>query len=227
MCKSLGALIAAALVVLVSLNVSHPATAAVITFDTLSSFVPVPDGYASLNWSGWFALNVPDYPYTSGYQNGLISSPNIIYQEDSCCDSINGPGKFSSTTPFTLNSFYVTAAWKNDLQVTVTGLLNGVVEDTATLSISTAAATLEVFNWSNINAVGLSASGGTYAGYTCGAAQCGNQGPNLDDEVALDNLTITAATPLPPTWTVMLLGFVGLGVFAYRGTKTRSGFAAA
>ena len=30
------------------------------------------------------------------------------------------------------------------------------------------------------------------------------------------------ATPLPATWTMMLIGFVGLGFFAYRGTKNRS-----
>jgi hypothetical protein len=29
----------------------------------------------------------------------------------------------------------------------------------------------------------------------------------------------TAATPLPSTWTMLIAGFVGLGFFAYRGTK--------
>jgi hypothetical protein len=34
-------------------------------------------------------------------------------------------------------------------------------------------------------------------------------------------------TPLPSTWTMLIAGFVGLGFFAYRGTKKRTAFAAA
>ena len=34
----------------------------------------------------------------------------------------------------------------------------------------------------------------------------------------LDDVSLTA-TPLPPTWTMLIAGFVGLGFFAYRGTK--------
>jgi len=35
-------------------------------------------------------------------------------------------------------------------------------------------------------------------------------------------LVFTTPTPLPPTWTMLLGGFAGLGFFAYRGTKNRS-----
>jgi len=35
------------------------------------------------------------------------------------------------------------------------------------------------------------------------------------------------ATPLPSTWLMLLSGFVGLGFFAYRGTKKRTAIAAA
>ena len=35
------------------------------------------------------------------------------------------------------------------------------------------------------------------------------------------------ATPLPSTWLMLLSGFVGLGFFAYRGTKKRTALAAA
>jgi hypothetical protein len=35
------------------------------------------------------------------------------------------------------------------------------------------------------------------------------------------------ATPLPSTWTMLIAGFVGLGFFAYRGTKNRSASLAA
>jgi hypothetical protein len=34
-----------------------------------------------------------------------------------------------------------------------------------------------------------------------------------------DKVSLTATTPLPSTWTMLIAGFVGLGFFAYRGTK--------
>jgi hypothetical protein len=37
----------------------------------------------------------------------------------------------------------------------------------------------------------------------------------------------TSATPLPSTWTMLIAGFVGLGFFAYRGTKKNVSLAAA
>jgi hypothetical protein len=49
--------------------------------------------------------------------------------------------------------------------------------------------------------------------------------PNLTDRTAfIDNVSIS---PLPSTWTMLIAGFVGLGYFAYRGTKTRAGAIAA
>jgi hypothetical protein len=39
--------------------------------------------------------------------------------------------------------------------------------------------------------------------------------------------TFVSATPLPATWTMLIAGFVGLGFFAYRGTKNRSATIAA
>ena len=46
----------------------------------------------------------------------------------------------------------------------------------------------------------------------------------IPDYVFIDNFTFSgsavAATPLPSTWTMLIAGFIGLGFFAYRGTKT-------
>jgi len=45
----------------------------------------------------------------------------------------------------------------------------------------------------------------------------------------LDNVSVTelTATPLPSTWTMLIAGFLGLGYFAYRGTKKGSAAVAA
>ena len=40
-------------------------------------------------------------------------------------------------------------------------------------------------------------------------------------------ITPTSATPLPSTWLMLLSGFVGLGFFAYRGTKRKTAAIAA
>jgi cbb3-type cytochrome oxidase subunit 3 len=40
-------------------------------------------------------------------------------------------------------------------------------------------------------------------------------------------LDATTTTPLPSTWLMLLSGFVGLGFFAYRGTKKNAAAIAA
>jgi hypothetical protein len=60
----------------------------------------------------------------------------------------------------------------------------------------------------------------------------GGWGANGTQEMIVNSLNIngtnftTSATPLPSTWLMLLSGFVGLGFFAYRGTK-KSSFALA
>ena len=46
---------------------------------------------------------------------------------------------------------------------------------------------------------------------------------NFSDGI-FTNVTLT---PLPSTWTMMIIGFVGLGFFAYRGSKKGSAVIAA
>jgi hypothetical protein len=53
-------------------------------------------------------------------------------------------------------------------------------------------------------------------------------GGNPAATVSYDNLGFTlTTTPLPSTWLMLLSGFVGLGYFAYRGTKKNAALAAA
>jgi hypothetical protein len=43
-----------------------------------------------------------------------------------------------------------------------------------------------------------------------------------DSFTGITNTIALSSTPLPSTWTMLIAGFVGLGFFAYRGTKNRS-----
>jgi hypothetical protein len=117
---------------------------------------------------------------------------------------------FGRQKPFEIVSFYVTAAWRNDLNFRVTGLLDGTVEDRETFTINTSGPTLITLDWNDINHVVFYAYGGVNAGL-------GGKGP----EFALDNLTTRVVTtiPEPSTWALMLLGFAGLGYAGYFRSK--------
>jgi hypothetical protein len=49
----------------------------------------------------------------------------------------------------------------------------------------------------------------------------------VQDTAGFAGVTFTAATPLPSAWTMLIAGFVGLGFFAYHGSKNRSAVIAA
>ncbi len=182
-------------------------SAATLGFDTLGGSSAVPNGYGGLDWSNWYvrpaasSLGGP-----SGYNNADVSAPDIAY-------NANGtPASFSAASgTFTLNSFYLTAAWDNNLNVTLTGSRNGVVLDTASFTVSSSAPTFESFNWLGIDTVKLSTSGGVNA-FSGGSGT----------EVALDNLTINNAVSSVPemsTWAMMLAGFAFVGLM--RGCRAR------
>jgi hypothetical protein len=42
---------------------------------------------------------------------------------------------------------------------------------------------------------------------------------NNDNSDITGTITVAVATPLPSTWVMLISGFVGIGFFAYRGTK--------
>lgn len=50
-------------------------------------------------------------------------------------------------------------------------------------------------------------------------ACCGSGNPTHSYPLISFSLGPVTATPLPPTWTMLIAGFVGLGFFAYRGSK--------
>jgi len=51
--------------------------------------------------------------------------------------------------------------------------------------------------------------------------------PTITNEDPSDFRLLVSTTPLPSTWTMMLIGLAGLGFVAYRGSKSRSAAVAA
>jgi hypothetical protein len=160
-----------------------------INTGTNGDVFPILSPYAGLNWNNFGVIS----PATSnqcfaqcGYFFGIISSPNVAF------NILGNPASFSSSTPFTLNSFYLTADENDGLNVSVTGLLNGVVADTATFTVNSTSPTLATFNWANINEVDFSASGGTPHGWVLPIPGFPNGFPIASGtHFALDNVSIS------------------------------------
>ncbi len=198
---------------------ASPAPARLVSFDLIkgSSASPIPNGWASFDWSSnFYWINGSDN--TGGYANGVVSPPNVAY------NAYGDDVSFRRNTPFDLVSFYLTGAWNNGLEVTVTGFRQGVQVDSTTFTVNTSAPTLETLNW-DVNGVSFHSFGGTSAGYDGHGYQ-----------FVLDNLTTMPLTqpsteflslsgvPEPSTWAMMLLGFAGLGLVGYRRARTAAPF---
>jgi hypothetical protein len=176
------------------------ATASLITFDEFGSTnaipTPIPDGYATLNWSNFYvksAGDLTDPQHNVGYGHGVVSGTDIAYNGNADPATISSP----LTTPFTLISVYLTAAWNDDLNVTIEATGTGgknATEFQQTVTLNTLAPTLVTLNFTNIHTVTFSSSGGT------------PHDPDAPDglQFVMDNLTITNL-PEPTTATLLIL----------------------
>ncbi len=208
------------LAALATFALAGPASARLVTFDLIKGTGgEVPTGWASFDWSANFDwLNSAKYGIPgTGYQYGTVSAPNVAY---------NGYGdnvSFRRNTPFVLVSFDLTGAWRNGLEVTVTGFSKGVQVDSTTFTVNSTGPTLETLNW-DVNSVTFHSFGGT-----------GGSGTQF----VLDNLTTMPITqpstefqslsgvPEASTWALMLVGFAGLGYAGYRKARGPAALAAA
>jgi hypothetical protein len=176
------------------MSLAGSASARLITFDDLANvtvYQNIPNPYEGFDWSSHFR-----------YLNGADYP-------------------FSRRMPFELDSFYLAAAWRDGLEVTMTGKLNGVTVDSTTLTVNQSGPTLETFNNWDVNEVVLQSFGGASVGWFDGY------------QFVLDNLTISpvpeeslrvnsfGAVPESSTRALMLLGFAGVGCAAYSRSKRR------
>ena len=168
-----------------------------LTFDDIGCGIcAVPNGYGGLNWNNFYALNTTSEP-PSGYHPGTTSGQYVAF---------NGSGVPASVTqgsdPFAFNSGQFTAAWNDNLNLDVTGLVGGVPTYFASYILSATAPTLLTFNWANLSEVDFISSGGTqHSGYDQGSGT----------QFALDDLTInSSAVPEPASAALLGTGLVGL-----------------
>jgi len=184
-----------AVVILILTIGSVQADIGVWTFDDLPSSLPgtqIPNGYAGLIWDNMFYLNAVDYYLNpSGYNAGMISSPNVAY---------NGSGEPAAVSDenFSFGGCYLTGAWNDDLNIQVDGYFEGELKYSQTVVVSSTAPTWFDFNYYNIDRLEFSSWGGTFNTDYAGGGE----------QFAMDNFTIV---PVPVPGAV-LLGILGFGV---------------
>jgi hypothetical protein len=153
-----------------------------LKFDNISSSSAVPNGYGSVSWYNFYTLNGLDYSGNpSGYEAGVVSSSNVLYNGDGSFAEI-----FSDGYAFILDSAYLTGAWNDNLHVQVTGYYNGKQVYSRTYVLSATKPTLISFPNKLVTVVDFDSYGGTpHSGYSSGGEQ-----------FATDNVTITVL-PIP------------------------------
>lgn len=178
------------------MSANHIAFATVLTFDDIainkSGFppyeTPIMNGYGGLNWSNFYAL-APDLSNNNGYVNGIVSGDQVAF------NYYGNPAAVSSS-PFDFNGVYLTAAWRNGLNVTVTGSLSGTLLYSRTITVNTSGPTWIAFNFNGIDSLSFDSYGGTNAGLL---GDNGSGGKVIGDgtQFAMDNFTFSQAAPVP------------------------------
>ena len=214
--RGLGLVAGAALLLIAS-----PASADIITFDDLAPPVfehnynaeQIPNGYQGLTWSTYFwVLDTTSYQNwypSSGYENGTVSQDNVAF------NFAENDVSFSSATPFTLNSFYLTAAWQNQLNVQIDASLGGTSVYSMLWQVGTSGPTSFISPNVLADLVTFHSEGGTDAGFI---ANDGN--PGCCTHFAIDNLSVDVnSVPLPAALPLFASGLVGLGWLSRRRRK--------
>ncbi len=160
------------------------ALAEVVAFDDLGLWFhnqEIYSGYAGLDWQGFYAMNVP-YEFGSNYPTGYIAG--MVSPEYVAYNFFGQAAEISSGTPFTFVSACLTAAWLDDLQITVEGFRGSSLEYTQTVPVSPTAWTLFNFNFVGVDRVRFTPSGGQILAQSSGTGT----------QFVMDNLIISNGT---------------------------------
>ena len=179
---------------------SSSAFSTVLTFDDLTASTGFTQlsgtNYGDLNWSSdFYTLYTPGYT-TSGYQTGTVSGDYA---------ALNGFASDVSISDgfFNFVGAYFTAAWNNGLNIRIQGLSGGSVLYDQTIVVDTTAPFWFDANFTGIDSLTFSSSGGTSAGFS-----------GSGTHFVMDNFTYTQV-PTPATLFLMALG----GLFMLRRIK--------
>lgn len=141
-------------------------------YGTYGSDTPL--NYKGYQWS-YFGIYQGVNTIPSGFYQGAVSPKNVAF------NNLGQVAYIKNTTSFNLTSAYMTAAWNDNLQLTVEGYLSDKKIYSKVYTLSASSPTLVNFNFNGVDKVSFAATGGTqHSGYQ----QAGSQ-------FAIDNVSIT------------------------------------
>jgi hypothetical protein len=138
----------------------------------------------------------------SGYTRGIVSGQQVAL------NALGAPAAISGSI-FDFTGVYLTGAWSNGLNITISGLRNGAILYSQTVIVDTYQPTWFAFNYSDIDTLTFNSFGGVSAGYF------GSNGS--ETHFVMDNFTFNqSVVPIPATaW------FFGSGLLDLVGASRR------
>src|ERR1017187_4233101 len=137
----------------------------VIAFDDLANSTAGaygPNGYQGLSWNNFGYLNGYANNYNpSGYRQAVISPNNVSFNWS------GSPAWITASQRFDFDSAYLTAAWRDSLQLEVLAYRGSTLTYSNTYTLSATTPALINFNFVAVNTVYFNSFGGTpHSGYT-------------------------------------------------------------
>ncbi len=128
--------------------------AEVLTFDdvTTSQLIYVPEGYGGFSWD-WFAIVHQSVYPGSGYEQAVVSGEYAAFNLMAEIASIEG-------AVFDFNGVYLTAAWREGLNILVEGWRGGVMLYATTVVVDAYGPTWCEFNYLGIDTLVFESFGG-------------------------------------------------------------------
>jgi len=184
----------------------HVTSAAELTFDDISGDIggAVPLGYGGYWWTNMnYIDSTADFlGSNSGYENGAVSPPYVAYNNSGADASL----LTLDDSTFTLVSAYFTGAWRDGLQVTVTGYRPLLPPLVLTFAVDTTAPSLVNFNWANVASLSFHSEGGT--------PHAGLQGST--NQFVMDNMVTSVPEP-----SSLVLGIAGVLLLGFTSRRLR------
>jgi PEP-CTERM motif len=156
-------------------------------------------------------------PVDTGFHRSAVSGDTVAYIQPFSGSTFGSISARQGQVNFNLFSSYLTAGYRDNIDVSVTGLRGGEIVYNLNLVVGDDGPVLTNFNFLNIDKVEFRTSGGTflYPNGTTVGTYSNPSGAFSSPLLVLDNLSI-AAVPEPGTWAMLLVGMGLVGAAARR-----------
>lgn len=178
------------------LSLAAQGNATVITFDDLPGGINVGSHYAGLSWTNLYTQQGNISP--GGYANAVVSGQNATF-------NAGANDAVVSSSLFDFNGVYLTAAWNDGLNITVTGSQNGQDLYSQTVVVDTSGPTWFSFNFFGIDTLRFDSFGGI--------ANAVFASSGAGEHFSMDNFTyneVVQSVPESSSLALLALGLLGL-----------------